>query len=175
MPYPMATVATDKVSVKVKRARSSVACQSCKKAKSRCEPALGKARASGHCHRCAVLAIPCSFEGSQKTENQVMKHHGLPLGVPAGFGSCTNANEAEAGRSNSTRHLDPFAASALSPKDVVFVELEKCSQEHWTKSPMDLVRGLLERKAIPSLAISDDRSPNSGNFSQDCVVYLLEM
>jgi hypothetical protein len=47
--------------VRTKRPKTSQACESCRKHKTRCEQS---SEGGSSCHRCNVLAITCSFEGS---------------------------------------------------------------------------------------------------------------
>lgn len=47
--------------IRTKRPKTSQACESCRKHKTRCEQS---SEGGSSCHRCNVLAITCSFEGS---------------------------------------------------------------------------------------------------------------
>ena len=58
-------------SLPLKRAKSTQACSSCRKHKTRCEQTDGSSSVPQRCHRCKVLNMSCSFDNSNVSHTTI--------------------------------------------------------------------------------------------------------
>jgi hypothetical protein len=123
-----------------KRQKSSHACSSCRKHKTRCELIDSNASASGsqRCHRCNVLNMPCSFDHST---------------VSSGLPSSSKESSSTPGLGfNSPPDSPESNARYVNPEDVISAPImtpwgfgKGLGSSDWTATPMVVLQELARR------------------------------
>ncbi|KAI0053600.1 hypothetical protein FA95DRAFT_1579274 [Auriscalpium vulgare] len=126
-----------------KRAKSSQACSSCRKHKTRCE-LLDSGSFVSRCHRCEVLSLSCSFETSAPPRNVPLDNSPM-----ARFRREFTAQALLPPTVDTSPDFDSNSNSTYSPWDFVKI----AGLHDWTATPV-LAMQMLSRAACPDVPAS---------------------
>jgi hypothetical protein len=135
-------------SLSIKRAKSTQACLSCRRHKTRCEQLEGSSSSSGsqRCHRCKVLNMHCSFDDSG----------GLPTAMPTSTKESPPSMTPILFDEDTTPSHKPntFGTKGMQPEDLVPA----------STTPWGFLKGGIDWTSTPMLALQElARGPNPGD------------
>jgi hypothetical protein len=143
-----------------KRAKTSQACASCRKHKTRCE--VSSDPKSSRCHRCNVLNMACSFEGQDMMFSGNITGKSFPAAPPSHVAaSSTPSSEHSFARlpirteitTPDIGKLNTMSRNAKSSKPISTDDLIFCTPDpgddcdnDWTSHPMTAMNELVRRR-----------------------------
>lgn len=166
-----------------KRPKSSQACASCRKHKTRCELLDDLSVAPFRCHRCKVLNISCSFESSDFAPPLQDTPSAPPPRVSRGPDPASSAPGTYPRAVDTLPHCSETETTHIKPEDLIplpphapwgYVKVP--GGFDWTASPM-----LTMQKLVSRVQVGEDPSASNTNaalasiMSPERVKYLLNM
>jgi hypothetical protein len=173
-----------------KRSKTSQACASCRKHKTRCE--LPSEPGISRCHRCNVLQLACSFEGSEMIFTGHITGSGHINGtsgpsrapqIPAhgvlGLGNNDlpqSPPEESAPPDPSKYNPDAFTAEELimGPRRLEGEE-EDSGPGYWATSPMGAIWDIMRKRSTTTQTDSSDSFQSGEVLTDDQVHYLMNL
>jgi hypothetical protein len=160
---------------RAKRSKTSQACASCRKHKTRCE--LPAEPGVGRCHRCDVLQVACSFEGTDIIAAQVAAANGAAAAANTTAGDTPPAGVAPGDPSR-------YNPDAFSAEDLVMGPRMGQGDDpengpgYWATSPMGAIWDIMrKRRASADGAVPPAPALPAGAevLSEDEVHYLMNL
>jgi hypothetical protein len=162
---------------RAKRSKTSQACTSCRKHKTRCE--LPSEPGVGRCHRCNVLRHSCSFEGTDVIASGLAAA-AATASPPASRDEpslpVTSPDEGVSPGDPSRYNADAFSAEDL----VMGPRMTKGDDPdngpgYWATSPMGAIWDIMRKRSVATQAAPVEPLPVCKVLSEDQVHYLMNM
>jgi hypothetical protein len=166
-----------------KRAKATMACNSCRKHKTRCE-LIGAIEESSpiRCHRCKILAVPCSYEDMDRTlfahhfSTRAASSNSPTANSPSSLPSPTSSSHVETSRSGrEVRRQKPKPSYLGRPQAVgLFGYISNRGTLDWDNAPIDAIRELTKKPGGNSSYITSGGDTLISILPEEQIHYLLD-
>ena len=166
-----------------KRAKASMACNSCRKHKTRCE-LIGAIDESSpiRCHRCKILAVPCSYEDMDRTlftqhfATRAASSSSPTTSSPSCPPSPTSSSHLEKSRSGREVRRQKTKPNCQGRPQAIglFGYISNRGRLDWDNAPVDAIRELTKKPGKNSSFVRNGGDALISILPEEQIHYLLD-